>query len=363
MEILVYAEAPGADEDEQNTQLIGESGQLLREVLGDCGFDLDRDCRKTNAVRCRPPENRKPTALEIATCQPHFWAEVAAHPPKVILLLGQVAVESFLWGRFKQAPGSIGRWRGFAIPDQRAQAWVCPTFHPAYILRSRTGRAIRGKAEPVQSVEERTFRADVASALTLLRVPFPVAPVPKVVTVTARQSDEITHVLRSLHRVSPLAIDYETTGLRPWSRPDHHIISAGVCWGSTTMAFPMEAGVEEWKCLLADPQVRKVAHNMKFEHQWAAHCLGTETQGWVWDSMIAAHMVDNRKNICGLKHQAYLNFGVENWGDDIEFDGDADFNATGHAEADADLLHYNALDAYWCLRLFHHQRKQFKQSP
>ena len=61
LKILILAEAPGEQEDAQNTQLIGPAGQVLRKTLAGFGVDLDRDCRKTNAVRCRPPGNRRPT--------------------------------------------------------------------------------------------------------------------------------------------------------------------------------------------------------------------------------------------------------------------------------------------------------------
>ena len=50
--ILVVAEAPGENEDKQNTQLIGRAGQRLKFHLKQLGVDLHRDCWKTNAVIC-----------------------------------------------------------------------------------------------------------------------------------------------------------------------------------------------------------------------------------------------------------------------------------------------------------------------
>mgnify|MGYP001766403057 CR=1 FL=1 len=51
-EILILSEGPGKNEDEQNKQLIGEAGQLLRSRLKECGLSLDEDFWKTNAVTC-----------------------------------------------------------------------------------------------------------------------------------------------------------------------------------------------------------------------------------------------------------------------------------------------------------------------
>ena len=360
MRILVIAEAPGQEEDKQNIQLIGPAGQLLRDALAEFGIGLDRDCRKTNAVRCRPPENRKPTSLEISSCQSHIWEEIKSHPPKLILLLGQVALESFLLGKTRKAPGTIGRWRGFAIPDQKARAWVCPTFHPSYILRSREGRAIRGKAEPVLSVEEKIFTMDLENALGHLRKPFPITPSPNVEIL---QGDQLTDV-HFPSKGETIAIDYETTGLRPWERTDHRIVSVGVAWDDRCFSFEMSPIVEQkWKDVLINPLIKKVGHNCKFEHQWAAQCLGVETQRWEWDTMLAAHQIDNRKHICGLKHQVYLNFGEEDWSGGINFEEDEE-NESGpllNVQPTEELLRYNALDAYWTWCLYQKQKVLFSK--
>lgn len=348
MKILIVAEAPDEQEDKRNTQLIGPAGQVLRETLSEFGIDLDRDCRKTNAVRCRPPDNRKPTVMEIASCQSHIWEEIRANPPKLIILLGQVAVESFLYGRVK-SPGMIGRWRGFAIPDQKAKAWICPTYHPSYILRSREGRAIRGKADPDMSVEGRTFMWDLENALGHLRKPFPVAPTPPKTEILDDLDGD------TFYKVKEIAIDYETTGLRPWEKNGHRIISCGIHWQGRMIAFPVNEKTEGiLRSVLLANWIKKIGHNIKFETQWAKKCLGKDTNCWIWDTMQAAHCLDNRRGICGLKHQVYLNFGVESWGKDFDFDENPIQEVTD------ELLTYNALDAFWTFQLYKKQKALFK---
>jgi len=356
MRILIVAEAPGQEEDKQNTQLTSPAGQVLRDALAEFGIDLDRDCRKTNAVRCRPPDNRRPTNQEIIACQTHIWDEIKEHPPKLILLLGQVAVESFLSGRVK-SPGQIGRWRGFVIPDQKAQAWVSPTFHPSYILRSKEGRAIRGRVQPILAIEDRVFMDDLENALAHLRRPFPVAPAPNVRILRGNQITSDIHLMAG----TEIAIDYETTGLRPWQRKDHRIVSVGVAWDGGAFSFAMSPVVAPlWKELLANPLIKKVGHNIKFESQWSTYYLGVETRGWIFDTMLASHLLDNRRGICGLKHQVYLNFGIEDWSGGIEFDEDEENNVRSPYEPTEELLKYNALDALHTFNLFKKQRALFR---
>jgi hypothetical protein len=38
--------------------------------------------------------------------------------------------------------------------------------------------------------------------------------------------------------------------------------------------------------------------------------LGVETKPWIWDTMQAAHVLDNRPGITSLKFQAYVQLGV-----------------------------------------------------
>jgi len=94
-EILVIAEAPGKNEDEQGIQLIGKAGQKLRDELDYFGLDLDADCWKMNAIFCRPPNNRTPDNKEIGFCRPKVIKTIKKLKPKKILLLGKTAIISF----------------------------------------------------------------------------------------------------------------------------------------------------------------------------------------------------------------------------------------------------------------------------
>ena len=50
--VLIVAEAPGAEEDKRNEQLVGDAGQELRRACRSIDVDLDRDCWKTNSLIC-----------------------------------------------------------------------------------------------------------------------------------------------------------------------------------------------------------------------------------------------------------------------------------------------------------------------
>jgi uracil-DNA glycosylase family 4 len=82
--IMFIGEAPGETEDKLGFPFIGKSGKLLRTVVGDDNYF-------TNAVKCRPPNNRKPLDDEIEACFPYLKEEIDNIKPKAIVFIGKTA--------------------------------------------------------------------------------------------------------------------------------------------------------------------------------------------------------------------------------------------------------------------------------
>jgi uracil-DNA glycosylase family 4 len=132
--LMVIGEGPGAQEDEQGLPFVGRSGQLLDRMLESVGIDSNRDAYVCNIVKCRPPENRKPTALEMAACRPWLDQQIALVDPGVILLAGSTAVEGLLGikGGITKLRGQWRRGEGASLEGR----WLMPIFHPSYLLRN-----------------------------------------------------------------------------------------------------------------------------------------------------------------------------------------------------------------------------------
>ncbi len=131
--LCFVGEGPGADEDAQGFPFVGKAGQLLDRLVGTMGLDRD-EIYVCNIVKCRPPQNRKPTPEEMTACTPFLARQLEALNPEVIVCLGATAVEGLLGLR-----GGITRLRG----DWRlykGRIAVMPTFHPAYLLRTPSAK-------------------------------------------------------------------------------------------------------------------------------------------------------------------------------------------------------------------------------
>ena len=310
--ILFIAEAPGEEEDRAATQLVGTIGTEFRRMLKKYGIDLDRDCRKMNAINCRAIDskgrNRPPTPKEIKACQPRVWKEIERFKPKAIILLGGAALHSFLSGRWHEEPGKISKWRGWSIPDRDVGCWVFPMFHPSYVVRSRERDEKNNR--PAQQVVETVFLQDLDNALKTMGGNLcPTFEDERKRVEILRTPKQIKSVLKDF-RPDFAAFDYETTGLKPYNS-GHRLVSLSVSDGSKVYSFPVlekaQKFIQSW---IQDPKIRKSAHSAKFEDTWTTIRLGCDVGGWSWDSQLAAHALDNRPGITGLKFQTYIQYGM-----------------------------------------------------
>ena len=94
-QLVIIGEAPGRMEDLQGEPFVGAAGKLLTKLLEDSGIRRE-SVFITNVVKCRPPENRQPSANERKTCHSYLLRQLDIIHPKVIALVGRVPAETIL---------------------------------------------------------------------------------------------------------------------------------------------------------------------------------------------------------------------------------------------------------------------------
>ena len=346
--ILNVGEYPEELDDSRGLPFQSKGGRLLKRTYEKYGIDLVDDCLNINVIRCRPltddGEERLPTNFEIDCCRRFILKEIKERKPKIIMVFGMLAVYSLIGHRFKKSLEGITKWRGWTIPDQDFQAWLCPIFSPSQLLKDD------------ENVAQIIFEQDIKNALIKLNEPF-------------REYKEPTiHYVKNLNVLttitSDIAFDYETTGLKP-HLTEHKIICASVAYEDDKVyAFmmPDEKRRQPFINLLENPYIGKIAHNMKYEHTWSINKLNTEVQNWKWDTMQMAHILDNRPGITGLKFQTYVQFGIIDYSSEIEpfLNGIDNKNANSlnrieelikTEEGKQKLMRYCALDSIFEFRL------------
>ena len=132
--LAFVGEGPGEEEDKQGLPFVGRAGKLLTQMIEAMGLDR-KEVYICNVVKCRPPNNRTPEKDEMATCKPFLERQLAVIRPKVIVCLGSVAAQALLGTgeAMSRLRGQWFDWRG---------AKLLPTYHPAYLLRNPSAKAI-----------------------------------------------------------------------------------------------------------------------------------------------------------------------------------------------------------------------------
>ena len=130
---LFIGEGPGAEEDARGEPFVGPAGKLLDAMLAAIDLERSTGVYIANAVKCRPPGNRTPEAAELAACKPWLARQIELIAPKLIVLLGKVAMHAVLG-----EDGALGSLRGKALSYRCGERNipVLVTYHPAYLLRA-----------------------------------------------------------------------------------------------------------------------------------------------------------------------------------------------------------------------------------
>ena len=174
--IAIVGQAPGAVELTTGQPFSGRSGAELRRWLAEAGIDEDHLPYRTAITKCFPGKSatgsgdRRPSPPEIALCRPWLDEELALLRPRVILLLGGLAIDRF-WGK---APleSAVGRARTtdgvtyIPLPHPSgASRWLNDPEHRALLRKGlehvrRAARAIDRQASgPTMRAPRRTSAA------------------------------------------------------------------------------------------------------------------------------------------------------------------------------------------------------------
>ena len=131
-EIMLIGEGPGQHEDEQGIPFVGRAGQLLDDMLEIIGLDRTK-VYIANVVKCRPPQNRDPLAVEQEACIGYLRRQTALLRPKIIVCLGRIAAKAVIREDFRLTE-EHGQW------FIRGGVHMTAIYHPAALLRDESKR-------------------------------------------------------------------------------------------------------------------------------------------------------------------------------------------------------------------------------
>lgn len=344
--VLVVGEAPGATEDEEGVPFVGKAGQYLRNALGQIGVRLERDAWVTNALICRPPENKTPDVKQISWCRPNILQTINTYNPRVVLLLGRSALTSVIEPYWRGDIGSMERWVGWRIPLEKH--WVVPTYHPSFLLRMDN------------SLLNRLFLEHLERAFEIDRDPPKQPKWPEKIEILFEEEAILKAIYEIDREGGPVAVDYEGNCLKP-EYPKAKAYSFSISNGTRTISYPWWGkAIRATGEFLASDRTYKIASNMKMEERWTRKLFGHGVRNWYWDTMLAAHCLDNREAITSIKFQAFIHLGVPAYNRHVEpflESTDGPYNRIFEADPKM-ILFYGGMDSILEWRMARKQRKE-----
>lgn len=165
--VIVVGEAPGKSEDIAGKPFVGQSGRMLLGAYINFFKLMDKvDVFLSNAVRCRPPQNKTPTTTQLKMCHGFLMADIITlqrlYDEVIILAVGGSAVTTVKGCSLKSGMGEQGDLTDFkqllgttqrkyipilegiveqikkdpSDPPYPEPCRVFATYHPAYLLRN-----------------------------------------------------------------------------------------------------------------------------------------------------------------------------------------------------------------------------------
>ncbi len=134
--MMVIGQAPGHRSIAKGRSFSGPGGTILQKWLEQAGFPpgyLHEHTYLSSLTRCDPGRNprgdgdRRPSPAEVALCRPFLDAELQLLQPRVVLLVGTMAIETF-FGKVK-LEDVIGTF------EERDGIMFLPLPHPSGVSR------------------------------------------------------------------------------------------------------------------------------------------------------------------------------------------------------------------------------------
>lgn len=351
--VMILGEAPGRREEETGRPFMGSAGQLLRRTLEAVGLDPST-CYITNAVNCRPPDNRTPKKAEIKACR--YWVQerIKALKPRFVLLLGNVPLISIT------GEGGIKKKRGRSFEEDGVIYF--PTYHPAYILRDE-------RSKPHFEADIRFFKemVDRGSIPKEEGLDYTIVQTP----------GQFKEMLADLNGV--VSRDVETTGLYPWEKGElkpnslyskvtrvRGVVSIGFGTKRHQWCWPILHPGSDWlehrsRFPEMFAQVTKrleschiVGHNGKFDALWVKRFHKVDWRD-DFDTMLAHYLV-NENSRHDLKGLSQIYYGAPAYDEDVKL-------KTGERGTLEDHCKYLAHDLFYTRKLRFTLSRELEKDP
>lgn len=287
--LMFIADNPTAEEYEAGKYLSNKAGKLLKAALEQLGVNIKKDCYFTAVYKCPTPNDRQPVKDEIKAHEKFLLAEIEVIKPEIIVPMGNVAL--------KLVHGRVGITKFRGKPIEKEGYTVFPILHPNMIFQ--------------QPKYAKLFAKDLQNLVNFLNGNI---EEDKHEYRYLETLEEVREEIQCMMSAEWVCFDIEGTGLNPFlegakiaciSLTDRPYYGVTIPTDHPESPFNEEEKkevIQLLKQLLENPNIKKMAHNGKFDIKWLRAIYGIEVKNFQFDPMLAHYIaVSEERGNQGLK--------------------------------------------------------------
>jgi uracil-DNA glycosylase family 4 len=284
---------PSERDDGSGLPFQSKAGTLLRDTLDTLEVPAD-SVYMTNAVRCHPPDN-KAGARVIKACAHIIKEELEMVRPKVIVVLGAVALES-LTDR-KGILASRGQVFDYTFADGTVVPLIAAN-HPSFVLYQES------------ALDQ--FVGDLQKAHQIATMGRAVAKPSEKRYRIARTVSDLYEMLREMRQEGMVAWDIETRRKEPFLEGAKVVCVQFSASPDTGWLVPVDHAESDSLEATREQRIEAIrgviermggpdlcGQNLKFDMNFVEECLGIHPRLPVFDTMIAHHMLFEEESKAG----------------------------------------------------------------
>lgn len=361
--IMMVQDCPDEIDDKKAKALCGKTCDKMRKAMEYREIDTSK-VYWTSLVKCLPSDGEV-TGKDVKACQSVLETEIEIVDPDIIVPLGKHSM------RFCGIKGT-------ALTKVRGNAQEVE-------LCGKT-RIILPMMHPRASLSKPIYKDYILKDLDTLKTLYDNG-MTEVTDVTYRYLETLEDCVVELDRLNreakELAFDIETTGksaFMSWSKivcislsDKEHTGCVLPLYHRQTPLWGWEIGtvVKMLRTLLENPNIKKTAHNGKFDMEWLKYWLDIEVANFDFDTQLGHYLaVSEELGTQGLKTQAWEFTDMGGYDNELDkyrdsmSDGDGPDSRYNYDRIPWDILKvYAAADADCCLRLRHIFEPMIEENP
>jgi len=345
--LVIVGDHPSIEDDSKGVPFMNTLATKLRSEAIRNGVNLVNDAALTYAACCY---KKKVTDTQYKCCQNYLYPRLAELKPKLIIACGENAFKSVMGLKNKIGATKI---RNRIVPNYQFNCIVFPILNPNDAGSYNYRFALEQDLKRIfglwkKSYHKRTYVNGLLKKRKILE---------NIHIQEINTFNGVKEAFKQINQLKEVAFDYETTNVSPYDIffEATHITFANhnTAWVIHESAWANDLSVWEYladqmRKVLTNKSILKVIQNSKFEDLVSRNLFGIKYIENMFCTMLATHVVDERRGCTSLDFQNLMRFGIPPYSDTVKAflqfkDKDDLQNRIREAPHD-DLITYAGLD-------------------